>query len=229
MAIRYPAKIQDGKVPYVTFSFFDKAEGRSRGGDIILFMPPAFQITDGQDYEFANEGIGGQIFTALEDGAYGAGAAALDAITRKILSISGDAAQLAASQGQAVRDPKFFNYKEPRPREFTFNYKFEPKNAADAEAMIAIIRTLRIASYPEALPGGRMYKVPDSVTMSFKNVKTTLGIDSNVKIENLVIKELNTTLAEGEQMTTFDDGSPTQVSLQIQLAETALLTKTSVT
>jgi Tail-tube assembly protein len=226
MAIRYPAALQDTGVPYVTFSFFSSGD-RTPGGEIILFMPPAFQITDSQDYEFENEGIGGQIFTALDDGMYGAASAAWDAITRKVLTLSGDAAQAAASQGQAVRDPKFFNYKEPKPREFTFTYKFEPKNPADASAMIAAIRTFRVASYPEALPGGRMYKVPDSVTMTFKNIKTTLGLRDPAKIENLVIKEINTTLSEGEQMTTFEDGTPTQVSLQIQFAESSLLTKTT--
>lgn len=133
-----------------------------------------------------------------------------------------DTAQAAAALGGAVRDPKFFNYKEPKAREFTFNYKFEPKNRADAQAMMQIINTLRVASYPSALAGGRVYGVPEEVSLSFKNIKT--GLETNVT--DLVIKEINTTLSEGEQVTTLDDSEiPSQVSVQIQFAETSLLTR----
>ena len=133
----------------------------------------------------------------------------------------------AAEAGLAVRDPKFFNYKEPSPREFTFNYKFEPRNQREANAMMSIISRFRRASYPDVLLGGKMYGVPDNVTMKFGNVFT--GIEDTLTY--LAIKEVNTTLSEGDQMTTFNldssgsNGIPTQVSLQIQLAETALLSK----
>jgi len=70
-----------------------------------------------------------------------------------------------------------------------------------------------------------MYGVPDSVVITFTNVKT--GFEEQVSAAGLVIKQINTTLSEGEQMVTFKDGTPTQVSLQVEFAETALLTKDS--
>jgi hypothetical protein len=202
------------------------AKGRVPSGTqaIQLFMPPAFQITDGHDYEFAEKGIMGQLVNTAEGGLAGLGLNAIRLIGEKIFNglMAKDTAQAAAALGGAVRDPKFFNYKEPKAREFTFNYKFEPKNRADAQAMMQIINTLRVASYPSALAGGRVYGVPEEVSLSFKNIKT--GLETNVT--DLVIKEINTTLSEGEQVTTLDDSEiPSQVSVQIQFAETSLLTR----
>lgn len=221
MALRYPKTVDSAGAPYVTFSFRKPNGEKSSAPDIILFMPPAFQITDGQDYEFTTKGTISQILGALTESPEGA--------LRGLISLAGlskystDYAEGLALAGESVRDPKFFNYKEPRAREFTFNYKFEPKNKEDASDMLSIINTFRYASYPTALPGGKMYGVPDSVVLTFTNVKT--GFEEQLSTSGLVIKEINTTLSEGEQMVTFKDGTPTQVSLQIQFAETALLTK----
>lgn len=227
--IRYPADIDgSSNIPFVTFSFQKVGEFGARtqsdAPTLVLFMPPAFQITDRQEYEFKEQGVLGQIFTNLTRGG-GVSDAALQLLDQLKATIFG--AQGAAELGQAVRDPKFFNYKEPSPREFTFNYKFEPKNQRDANAMMSIISSFRRASYPDLLTGGKMYGVPDNVTMKFGNVFT--GIEDTLTY--LAIKEVNTTISEGDQVTTFNlDGSgsngvPTQVSLQVQLAETALLSK----
>ena len=221
-SLRYPSNVDDWKLPFVTFTFLKsdnqgkrvKAEGVS---PIILFMPPAFQIADGHDYEFAESGA---LFTAL--GAFDS----MSGLARGILSygmtklMPGAKAQAAAAIGDAVRDPKFFNYKEPKAREFTFTYNFKPKNAVDANAMMTIINTFRTASYPTRL-GAFMYGVPDSVAMKFENVQ--VGIEET--LANLVIKDMNTTLSEGEQMLTFDGGIPTQVGFNITFAETSLLSK----
>ncbi len=223
-ALRYPNNVDDPGSPYVTFQFYEVLAGgerRSSGASsVVLFMPPAFQITDSQDYEFAQKGLLGQIFGAAEGGLEGIGRGIVS-LLRKTKLFGDDYAQGSAALGLAVRDPKFFNYKEPKPREFTFTYKFEPKNQQDAQSMLQIINTFRYASYPSALAGGQMYKVPDSVTMTLANVQT--GLED--QLGNLVIKDINTTLSEGEQMVTFSDGIPTQVSLQIVFAETSLMQK----
>lgn len=216
--LSYPTGVENSKVPFVTFQFYKVGSGGSRqstGNSIALFMPPAFQINDKQDYEFASKGVIGQVIGAVKEGAI---MDAVVAIGQKFFG--GDVAQAAASQGQAVRDPKFFNYKEPSPREFTFNYKFSPRNRADAGRMLQIINEFRVNSYPTKLAGNKLWGVPNSVTMSFGNLKLDLGAR-----QNLVIKDINTTISEGEQISTFDNGIPTEVSLVLLLAETALLAK----
>jgi len=225
--LSYPSTLEKSKIPFVVISFWKRDGGaRVAAGTpaIQLYMPPALQITDGHDYEFAEKGILGQIVNSAEGGGQGLGLSTIRLIGEKIFNgiFAKDTAQAAAIAGAAVRDPKFFNYKEPKAREFTFNYKFEPKNRTDASNMMQIINTLRISSYPTALPGGRLFGVPDEVSLTFKNIKTGLeGI-----ITDLVIKEINTTLSEGDQVTTLDNTEiPSQVSLQIQFAETALLTR----
>lgn len=240
MALTYPNSINNSTgVPYVQFTFRDgplvgplEGSGGSVGNAITLFMPPAFQIQDSHDYEFkkggaatqvlqgalnlgmGNGGIGTNIMGALTDAAYGL-------IQRGFKGmLEGADAFAAAESGGAVRDPKFFNYKEPKPREFTFNYKFEPKNEGDARTMIAIIQEFRFHSYPRLL-GTKIYGVPSSVSMTFST-----GFQSTMETsESLVIKEVNTTLSEGEQVMTFSNGIPTQIGLQLQLAETKLITK----
>lgn len=225
--IRFPFKGVDSKgSPYVTFTF-KRPDGSKTGTAIVLFMPPAFQINDGHEWEFASKGLLGSIKSAFEDIGNDKGEGLFRGVVgwamTHIPGLQSDYAQGLAGAGQAVRDPKFFNYKEPKAREFTFTYKFEPKNAQDAGMMMQAIRTFRTASYPTALPGGRMYGVPDSVTVNFGFVKTSLSNE----LPGLVIKEMSTSLSEGEQMLTFEDGIPTQVSLNITLAESTLLTKTS--
>lgn len=237
-SITYPNSINSARgVPYVIFAFRDgpltgPGSSSSGSGDTItLFMPPAFQIQDSHDYEFKKGGAATQVMQGglnLGMGNGGAGMNMVGALTDALYgmiqrgmkgTLEGADAFAAAQFGGAVRDPKFFNYKEPKPREFTFNYKFEPKNLGDAKAMISIIQKFRFASYPKLL-GTKIYGVPSSVSMSFHNFESTMETN-----ENLVIKEVNTTLSEGDQVMTFDTGIPTQIGLQLQLAETKLLTK----
>lgn len=223
-SLRYPSTVDDWELPFVTFQFLrsdntgkrNPAEGVS---PIILFMPPAFQIADAQEYEFAESGTLFSILSAL-DGPSGMLRGILNFGMNKLMP--GAKAEAMASVGNAVRDPKFFNYKEPRAREFTFTYNFKPKNAVDAKAMMNIINTFRVSSYPTRL-GSFMYGVPDSVAMTFSNIQ--VGIEET--LSHLVIKEMNTTLSEGELMSTFDDGIPTQVGFNITFAETSLLSKDS--
>lgn len=236
--LTYPRAVNNAVgVPSVQITIFDNPTltgalaGGGAGGDAItLFMPPAFQIQDSHDYEFKKGGAGTQLLqfgaNALSNGSsglIGAGYDALAYIANKVgkgIGLEGSDEFAAAASGFAVRDPKFFNYKEPKPREFTFNFKFEPKNSGDAEQMMAVIARLRLASYPTLL-GTKVYGVPSAVTISFLNFNSTMPETS----ELMVIKEVNTTLSEGDQVLTFDDGTPTQVGLQLQLAETRLITK----
>lgn len=229
MAITFPVN-RPSKTPFVTFSFFDTAQrgARSTLNPVTLFMPPAFQITDGHEYEFAEQGKANKFFDLL-GGFFSDGVQGTENIIGtlgQMFGLGGDVAQQLAEEGKSSRDPKFFNYKEPRPREFTFTYKFEPKDKFDAASMMLAINTLRVASYPTALPGGRQYKVPDSVKITFSGIYTSLGVGSTFTLPNtFAIKEVNTTISEGEQVVTFSDGYPTQVSMQVQFAETVLLTR----
>lgn len=231
MGIVFPVQ-RPAKTPFVQFTFYDTAKRGTRStlNPVTLFMPPAFQITDGQEYEFAEQGKANKFFDLL--GGFftegGQGTENIIGTLGQVFGFGSDVSQQLAEEGKSSRDPKFFNYKEPRPREFTFTYKFEPKDSLDAASMMLAINTLRVASYPTALPGGRQYKVPDSVKITFSGIKTSLGLGqgSNFTLPNtFAIKEVNTTISEGDQVITFSDGYPTQVSLQVQLAETVLLTR----
>lgn len=224
-SLRYPANRDTGngsKFPFVQFEFFEFDQGvrKPQGTTISLFMPPSFQITDGQEYEFKEKGI---ISKTVGAGVEGTKDTVLIGLAEKT-GLGSDFSERAAGLGGAIRDPKFFNYKEPRPREFSFNYKFEPKSAADGSAMMEIIRRFRAASYPRALPGGRVYGVPLSVKITVKP-ESILGIEGSLG-SFWVIKELSTTLSEGDQFLTVGSGDktyPNQVSFQIQLQETVLL------
>jgi len=235
MPLIYPNSLESAiGVPYVVFTFREgplTGPGNSSpasagsGDSITLFMPPAFQIQDSHDYEFKKGGMGTQVLQGLLNARtdfLGAGMDILRGIGQSISAkglLQGADEAVGAGFGLAVRDPKFFNYKEPKPREFTFNYKFEPKNLGDARNMISIIQKFRYHSYP-TLVGTKTYGVPSSLSMTFENFESTMETN-----ENLVIKEVNTTLSEGDQVMTFSTGIPTQIGLQLQLAETKLITK----
>ena len=220
--LSYPANLTQlaATVPYIIFTFRKPDGSSSEQTPIALFAPPSFQINDGQEYEFAQKGKFTQALSAIGGAFTGEGGikTALDAILRNIDPAL--AAQAAAERGEAARDPKFFNYKEPKPREFTFNYKFEPKNEQDANSMLAIINALRRVSYPELLQES-IYGLPDRVDLTFVNLST--GLVENLQV--LAIKDVNTTLSEGDQVITLANGVPSQVSLQIQMAETKIISK----
>jgi len=240
MALAYPNTLRSvaSGVPFVTFSFRDgplvgpgSGLGKKVGEDIILFMPPAFQIADGHDYEFKEGGLLTQVAQgAIQDsqsilgilGSIVAGAAQKIGANQ---TLGGAAEGGAASLGAAIRDPKFFNYKEPKAREFSFNYKFEPKNKEDAKSMMEIIKRFRAASYP-TLIDTKLYGVPLAVNITFVNFDSSLNDGGGrTTLFELVIKDMNTTLSEGDQVLTFDDGIPTQISMQLQLAETYHVTR----
>ena len=214
--LRYPDERTEFDTPFVLFKF-KSAQDVGQKGSIALFMPPAFQIADGQNYEFTSRGLVSKVIRSGAQILHSPVAAGRDLLNAG-LGLAGLAEEAAAISGSAVRDPKFFTYKDPKPREFTFNYKFEPKNQKDAKTMLEIIDTFRIASYPYFL-SEKLYGAPDTVNVSFKNIN---GLDN---IDSLVIKDINTTISEGEQVITFPDGTPTQISLQISFAEPLMLTK----
>ena len=216
--LTYPSA-RPQNVPFVLFKFKASSGGSGQTeNDIAIFMPPAFQISEGQNYEFAQKSKYSRAASIVGDLLNVEFGSIMNTITDMIDPAATQ--EIAMARGLAARDPKFFNYKEPKPREFTFNYKFEPRNEIDANAMMAIIASFRRASYP-SLKDTKNYVVPDSVLVAFQGVVT--GLEDN--IAECVIKDLNTTLSEGEQMMTFSSGIPTQVSLQITFAETIILTK----
>lgn len=220
--LSYPANLTQvaTAVPHIIFKFSKPDGSPSEQKPIALFAPPSFQINDGQEYEFAQKSKFTQALSAiggvLSEG--GSIKTALDAIIRT--KDPALAAQFAAERGEASRDPKFFNYKEPKPREFTFNYKFEPKSEQDATSMLEIINALRTVSYPELLQE-RIYGLPDRVALTFVNLST--GLEET--LQDLAIKDVNTTFSEGDQVITLPNGIPSQVSLQIQMAETKIISK----
>lgn len=218
--LRYPDERTEFDTPFVLFKF-KSAQNGGQKGSIALFMPPAFQIADGQNYEFTSKGLASKIVTEVAGVFKNNAMETIKSGFIGLMGLAGAGDELAAISGNAVRDPKFFTYKDPKPREFTFNYKFEPKNQKDAKTMLAIIDTFRIASYPYFL-STKLYGAPDTVNVSFKNIN---GLDN---IDSLVIKDINTTISEGEQVITFPDGTPTQISLQISFAEPLMLTKDTV-
>ena len=218
--LRYPNEVDHFDTPFVLFKF-KSAQNGGQKGSIALFMPPAFQIADGQNYEFTSKGLASKIVTEVAGVFKNNAMETIKSGFFGLMGLAGAGDELAAISGSAVRDPKFFTYKDPKPREFTFNYKFEPKNQTDAKTMLAIIDTFRIASYPYFL-STKLYGAPDTVNVSFRNIN---GLDN---IDSLVIKDINTTISEGEQVITFPDGIPTQISLQISFAEPLMLTKDTV-
>ena len=220
-SLRYPIDIDADNTPFVTFRF-KNSSGESQGNPVTLFMPPAFQVNDRHEYEFASKsGIGqlGSIFQDLLTG--NPGNVGIDVLVSagNIPFLGAGVPQALAKAGAAVRDPKFFNYKEPQPREFIFNYKFSPKNAQEASAMIDIINEFRINSYPTVI-AEKAWGVPNSVNVSFSNWNTKL------RLQDLAIKEVNSTFSEGDQVVIFDkSGYPTEASLVVQLSETVLLSR----
>jgi len=126
--------------------------------------------------------------------------------------------------GYAVNPQIEVLYVSPKLRSFQFDFTFAPKSEAEAKNVIDIIGALKFHSAPEILGGysGRYFVPPATFDISFlygggRNDK--LG-----KIASCVLDRLNVDYAPNGY-TTFKDGMPTYIRMQLSFKELEFITK----
>lgn len=136
----------------------------------------------------------------------------------------GMAGALSAASGMAPNPKKEQVFKNVNFREFTFDYQFAPRNANEAANVREIIKLFKLHMHPE-------YKDKNNFVFIYPSEFDIFYYQGGVENLNLhrhtscVLKNMSVNYTPNGVFSTFDDGMPTQINVQLQFLELSILTK----
>jgi hypothetical protein len=154
----------------------------------------------------------------------GTGAAILGNLA---LSQGPNGAANSAALGLTANPKKEQVFKGVDFRTFSFNYKFFPRNSTEAKHVIDIIQMFKFHMHPEFKDSNNfLYIYPSEFDIFYYQ-----GGQENLNLHrhtSSVLTNMHINYTPNGMFTTFDDGMPTQIDVQLQFRELALLTKDKV-
>ena len=133
-------------------------------------------------------------------------------------------AVVSAATGLAFNPRKEQIFKGVDFRTFQFEYQFFPRNATESRAVLNIIKAFKIHMHPEFKDTNKfLYIYPSEFDISyFSN-----GIENTAihKHTSCVLTEMTVNYTPNSQFTTFADGTPTQINMQLSFRELAQMDK----
>jgi hypothetical protein len=110
-------------------------------------------------------------------------------------------------------------------RKFNFKYKFMPKDASETQSVYNIINTFKEHMHPELSAGGYFYVYPSEFKIAYYYNNKENGYIN--RIADCALTDMTVDYG-GEQFSSFDDGSPTEINLSLSFRELELLTKETI-
>ena len=216
---------------------------------INLYMPEGLQFTDRQDYDAISVtdalGTAGLITQGSSQEILGRAGENLTVFGQNVFGKG--ATELALyNAGYALNPQLEVLFKGTKNREFVFTFKFAPRNQAEAKEVIEIIKTLRYHAAPNfdsrtaqagsseaPLQNGSRYIIPPSqieiefVIMDARKDGTSVATynDNLPRIAPCVLTNVDTNYAPSGNYSTFADGKPIEIQMQLTFTETVILTK----
>jgi hypothetical protein len=132
---------------------------------------------------------------------------------------------LLFSAGVAQNPQVELLFKSIQNREFMFDFKFVPKNAAEAKTIRDIIQKFRFHAAPEipATGKGRYFIPPSEFDIEFMIGDTW---NTNLpKLSTCVLQGIDVNYGSAGQWTAFQDGMPIEISMQLRFKEVEILHK----
>ena len=222
---------------------------------VALYLPPNVQDQTSAGYQDASTGIvglvaagGGKFLDAMRRNNYqeaaeqligGVKAISEEALIRSSAGIidfisggEGDTLGLANKVfGQAMNPYMEVIFDSMAMRNFTYNFTFAPKNAQERDDVQDIIKLFRYHMAPE-LKGSqhRFLTLPSTFDIHYMYQHSKDYASENnfySKIATCVLKGCDVNYTPNG-VKSFQDGSPTQITMSLQFQETELLTKQSI-
>jgi hypothetical protein len=222
---------------------------RRAAATIGLYMPDTVQQTVVNDYDQVSmtqalglAGLALQAGGTLTEGVVDAamngnitfgqtpGSAALG-------EIAGAAAEKTGVFGQGITDALLFSagyaqnpqvellFRTIQNREFLFDFKFAPRNKAEADEVIKIIQTFRFFAAPEIPTSGNgRYFIPPSEF----DIQFMVGSNPNTKLPKIatcVLQGIDVNYGSAGQWTAFQDGMPVEIAMQLRFKEVEIMHK----
>jgi hypothetical protein len=139
----------------------------------------------------------------------------------------GIAGALSASSGLAANPKKEQIFKNVNFREFTFDYKFSPRDSKEAKNVLEIIYLFKLHMHPEYKDkNGFLFIYPSEFDIFYyQNGKENLNLHRHT---SCVLKDMNVNYTPNGVYNTFPDGMPTQIDITLSFMELAILTKENI-
>jgi len=150
-------------------------------------------------------------------GSYGAGVALQTPV----------GAFISKTSGVAANPKKEQIFKSVNYREFTFSYQFFPRTEKEAESVREIIYQFKLHMHPEYKDAYHfLYIYPSEFDIYYyQNGKENMNIHRHTAC---VLTDMNISYSPQGVFTTFADGMPTQINVQLTFRELALLSKETI-
>ena len=220
---------------------------------VALYLPAAVSDNTSATYEGMDTGIaglvaagGGQFVKAMERNDYEAAAKSLVSGTTAIAAeavkrIGGELGALATGVdeetirglaakafGEAQNPFIEMLFQQMNLRDFSYTFTFSPRNQREAEEVQAIIRLFRFHMAPELKGGNKRYlRLPSTFDIHYM-----FQYDKDNAHENNFYSKISTCVLSSVDVnytptgvSSFADGSPTQITMALSFKETELLTK----
>lgn len=193
---------------------------------IALHVPNEVQV--GYKATYGEEELGA-IFGAAAEAAtnnqLGAGAAGAQGAVAKALELSPARAALSSLYKAAANPRKEQLFKSMEFRRFSFNYQFAPRSPDEAANVKRIINTFKFYMHPEFQNNVNkmLYLFPSEFDIVYYfGDKEHPHLN---RISTCVLTDMNVNYSPNGQFSTFKDGFPTQINVQLQFLELETLTK----
>lgn len=203
---------------------------------IALHMPNQLQIRYGMQWSEDDTGAiamvgaaGDEIMKALQskDGGKNLAEPAQAIISNLALSKGPFAAANSAATGLAANPKKEQIFKGVDFRTFQFEYQFFPRSSDEAKNVLNIIQEFKYHMHPEFKDSNNfVYIYPSEFDIFYyQGGKENLNIHRHT---SCVLTEMSVNYTPNGAFTTFENGMPTQINVQLSFRELALLTKDKV-
>jgi len=131
------------------------------------------------------------------------------------------------SSGKAINPQIEMVYKQTRNRNFIFAFRFQPRNRQESTNIKNIIREFKRYAAPSLSGGdnqnGAYFTIPAQFDIQFMfRDKENPFI---ARISTCVLENIDVDYASSAPFATFEDGSPTEIGLQLRFTEVDTLTK----
>jgi hypothetical protein len=240
--------------PNVPTGFQAEFKTTSRITDsVALYLPANVSDNTGATYEGMETGIagliaagGGAFVRNMRNNDYEAAASSLISGTTAIAGetvkrLVGEVGALAtgtdeetirglAAKAFGTAENPFIEmlFKQMNLREFSYEFTFSPRNQREAEEVQAIIKLFRFHMAPELMGNNKRYlRLPSTFDIHYMYQHSLeSGHENNFysKIATCVLSGVNVDYTPGG-VKSFQDGSPTQITMGLSFQETELLTK----
>lgn len=167
------------------------------------------------------EALKNRNLTSIQD----AGKTGASYLTGVALQTQGAGQLLAKSAGVTGNPKKEQLFQEVDFRSFTFNYQFFPRSAKEASIVRKIITAFKLHMHPEykADTGQFLYIYPSEFDiMYYQNGRENTNL---FKHTSCVLTDMSISYSPQGQFSTFKDGMPTQININLTFKELALLSK----